>query len=259
MSSRIAKDLVPGRQEKIAQIVRERRMVRVSELCALTGASVATIRRDLGDMQGHGLLRKVHGGALAVERGEEEPLFDDKAAIAAREKQQIAQAAAAYVKPHDTVFLDGGSTVLALAALLRAMRGLTVVTNSLRVALTLPGTGPRLIMVGGELRALSQTFVGPLTAHVLERLHVDTAFMGTVGAAEEEGLTTTDPREAFTKQLVIQHAQRVILLADSGKIGKISFVCFGAIGDVDAVITDRGAPRGLVQRLRKKGVQVVVA
>ena len=108
----------------------------------------------------------------------EEPHFDDKTSIAALEKESIAEAALQFVRPKDTVYLDGGSTVLALARRLQQFTQLTVVTNSLRVAHAFSGAGPRMILVGGECRRLSQTLVGPLSRHVLAATNFDVAFIG---------------------------------------------------------------------------------
>lgn len=254
-----ARDLAPERLEKIAQLLRERHVVRVQELCRIMGVSPATVRRDLTDMEERGVIRKVHGGAVSANPRMAEPLFDDKAAVRAEEKQAIAKAALKLIGANDTVFLDGGSTVLALATQLGSMDQLTVVTNSLRVASALSGAGPRVIVIGGELRTLSQTFVGPLTGLMIEKLHVDTAFMGTIGLDSKKGLTTTDPREAFTKQRVIESAQRVVLLTDSSKIGAVSFVGFGAVADVGTVITDRGAAKRDLQTIRKENVTIITA
>ena len=100
----------------------------------------------------------------------------------------------------------------------------------------LAGRGPRLILIGGELRRLSQTMVGPLTRCLLEELHLDKAFMGTIGLTLKDGLTTTDPGEAYTKELVMNRARQVILLADSSKAGKVAFAQAGRWERVHAVV-----------------------
>ncbi|MBT3294748.1 MAG: DeoR/GlpR transcriptional regulator [Verrucomicrobia bacterium] len=251
-----SKDLAPERLDKIAHILREHHVVRVQELCDSMGVSPATVRRDLTEMEARGLIRKVHGGAVAVDARLDEPLFDDKTAVHVDEKQRIAHAALDLIGTHDSIFLDGGSTVLALAALLGEMRRLTVVTNSLRVASALSGSKPRVIVIGGELRALSETFVGPLTGLMIEKLHVDTAFMGTIGLSLGKGLTTTDPREAYTKQRIIESANRVVLMADSSKVNTVSFVGFSPVSGVDTLITDSAASTRDVQAFRKANLTV---
>lgn len=181
MSHTDIKDLAPQRLDHLRDLIRQSGVIRVEELCRQLGVSPATVRRDLDQLEKSGAIRRVHGGAVSVESRLDEPLFDNKTSIAAKEKHRIAQAALEFVAAGDTVYLDGGSTVLELARLLRERTNITVVTNSLRAASELSGRGPRLIVIGGELRRLSQTVVGPLSRHVLEGLHLDKAFMGTIG------------------------------------------------------------------------------
>ena len=252
-----SRDLAAGRLEKLRRILKARHIVRVDELTGELGVSAPTVRRDLFHMETRGEVRRVHGGAVAVESRLDEPLFDDKTAMAAAEKRRIADAALGFVRAKDSIFLDGGSTVLDLAALLHDRADITVVTNSLRVAAELAGGGPALILVGGELRRLSQTFVGPLTRLTLEQLHVDRAFMGTIGLSAAAGLTTTDPKEAYTKSLIIAHAREVVLLADSSKVGKVSFARFGGLDDVDTLITDKGLAPARSRDLRRHGMKIV--
>jgi len=254
-----ATTLAPERLERIRGILKDRRVIRVDELSTELGVSTATVRRDLTELDRVGHVRKVHGGAVGLEGRLEEPLFDDKASIAAREKQAIAKRAVDTIQPNDSVFLDGGSTVLALAHLLVNHSALTVVTNSLRVAGALSGTGPRVLLVGGDLRRLSQTFVGPLTEPLIERLHFDKAFMGTMGLSFQDGMTTTDPAEAFTKKLVMKHAEHVFLLADSSKMNKVTFAHAGNVRQIGTLITDGGISTPFKRRFKNCGVNVVVA
>jgi DeoR family fructose operon transcriptional repressor len=251
------KDLAPQRIEQLRRILSQDQVVRVDGLTAQLGVSTATIRRDLDMLERLGELRRVYGGAVSTGSRLEEPLFDDKTSIAAGEKRAIAAAALKYVQPNGTLFLDGGSTVLELARLLKDRSNVTIVTNSLRAAAELAGRGPRLIIVGGELRRLSQTTVGPLTRFMIRELRVDRAFMGTIGLSLEGGLTTTDPSEAYTKELVMEHAREVILLADSSKAHKISFTRAGRLEKVRILITDRLIDRKLSQGLHKRGIEVV--
>ena len=257
MSKVEGKELAALRLEKLRRILKERRIVRVEELAADLGVSPVTVRRDLLHLENRGELRRVHGGAVAAETRMEEPLFDDKTAIAAAEKKRIAEAALRLIRPKESIFLDGGSTVLALAALLHDRADLTVVTNSLRVAVELAGGGPALILIGGELRRLSQTFVGPLTRFTLDQIHVDRAFMGTIGLTAAAGLPTTDPREAYTKRLIMEHAQEVVLLADRSKIGKVSFARFGGVERIHTLITDKAIPASVSRDFAKQKIKVV--
>jgi DeoR/GlpR family transcriptional regulator of sugar metabolism len=251
------KALAPQRWDNLRALIRDSGVIRVEDLCRQLKVSPATVRRDLDQLERGGAIRRVHGGAVSVESRLDEPVFADKTSRAAREKLRIADAAMAFVEPGDTVYLDGGSTVLELARLLRERTNLTVVTNSLHAAHELAGRGPRLIVIGGELRRLSQTMVGPLTRLVLHELHLDKAFMGTIGFALNEGLTTTDPSEAFTKTLVMGQARQVIVLADSSKAGKVSFASAGSWGNVHVLITDKQLDTDFAKELIKKDIKLV--
>jgi DeoR family transcriptional regulator, fructose operon transcriptional repressor len=249
------KALAPQRWDKLRAIIRDRGVIRVEDLCHQLKVSVATMRRDLDQLERSGAIRRVHGGAVSVESRLDEPVFAAKSARAVREKRRIAEAALQFIEPGDTVYLDGGSTVLELARLVRERTNVTVVTNSLQAAQELAGRGPRLILIGGELRRLSQSLVGPLTRLVLCEIHLDKAFMGTIGFTLKEGLTTTDPSEAFTKEVVMGQARQVIVLADSSKAGKVSFSSAGRWNEVHVLITDRSIR--FAKELVQKGVKVV--
>jgi DeoR/GlpR family transcriptional regulator of sugar metabolism len=251
------KALAPQRWDSLRALIRDSGVNRVEDLCHRLNVSAATVRRDLFLLERSGAIRRVHGGAVSVENRLDESLFEDKTALAVREKRCIAEAALAYILPGETIYLDGGSTVLELGRLLCERRNLTVVTNSLRAAHELAGRGPRLIVIGGELRRLSQTLVGPLTRLVLQELHLDKAFMGTMGFSLKEGLTTTDPSEAFTKEAVMGQARQVIVLADSSKAGKVSFASAGRWANVHVLITDK--PFDFAAALAGKGVKIVRA
>ncbi len=253
------RELSAQRRERLRTLVEVRRAARLDELSRALGVSQATVRRDLDELAAAGAVRRVHGGAVAIGGGRPEPLFDAKAAEAADEKARIAAAAVALLRPDDTVYLDSGSTVLAAARLLHGRERMTVVTNSLPVADELAGRGPSLILLGGEVRATSRALVGPLTRLLLDELHVDRALMGTFALSVEDGLTTTDPNEAYTKRLVMERATEVILLADSRKIGTRSFAAAGRLRDVDVLVTDEAIDPAAARTLERRGVRVIRA
>jgi DeoR/GlpR family transcriptional regulator of sugar metabolism len=258
MGEKTQKELAPQRLDRVRQIIRRKGVVRIGELSRKSGVSEATIRRDLNHLESLGEVRRVHGGVVGIESRLEEPLFDDKASFRVDEKRRIAETALSYVEPGDTIYLDGGSTVLELVRLMRDRGNACIVTNSIRALLELAARGPAVIFIGGELRRLSQTTVGSMTRLILEQIHVDKAFMGTMGLTLEEGLTTTDPGEAFTKELVMKQARQVYLLSDTSKIGKVSFVRAGRLEDVDVLITDGALDRDFSRKLGQLGVETVL-
>lgn len=254
-----SRDLAPQRRERLRRIVEARRAARLEELSAALGVSQATVRRDLDELASLGKVRRVHGGAVAADDRPAELGFDLKAAEAAEAKQRIAERAIELLAPDDTVYLDSGSTVLAAARLLGGWSRLTVVTNSLPAAIELDGRGPRLIVIGGELRVTSQALVGPLTRRLLDALHLDRALMGTFALSVDEGLTTTDPAEAFTKELVMERAREVVLLADSRKVGTRAFVSAGRLDSVDILVSDDGLDDRTTRTIERRGVRVIRA
>lgn len=251
--------LAPQRRELIRSLVRDEGIVRVEDLRQNLKVSVATIRRDLEILEENGKLQRVHGGAVTMENRLEEAVFDDKTNQASKEKSRIAEEACKLISTGDSVYLDGGSTTLGLARLLKDRTDLTLVTNSLRAATELADSGPKILLIGGELRRISQTMVGPLTSGVLGQVHVDKAFMGTMGFCLKSGLTTTDPNEAFVKNLVAAQAGQVILLADSGKAEKVSFARVSDWDAIDVLVTDAKLSQPFAKSLRKRGLKVLLA
>ncbi|RKY17226.1 MAG: DeoR family transcriptional regulator [Planctomycetota bacterium] len=249
----------PERRERVKQIVRSRHAVRVEDLKEELGVSTATIRRDLDELEGSGELRRVHGGAVSVEIRPIEARFEAKAAKHALAKQRIAARALELIEPDSKIYLDAGSTCLELARLLSHRTDITVVTNSLPAIVELAGQGPRLIVIGGELRPLSQAIVGPLSTPLLDELYVDRAFMGTFSLSLEAGLTTTDPAEAFTKERALTRAREVVLLVDGSKLGTRSFAHSGHLDQVDVVITDAELDEDAATAFEKADVRVLVA
>ena len=249
----------PERRERVKQIVKSRHAVRVEDLKDELGVSTATIRRDLDELAETGELRRVHGGAISVDVHPIEARFEAKATKQAPEKQRIAQRALELVAPDSTIYLDAGSTCLELARLLAPRSDVTVVTNSLPAIVELAGQGPRLVVLGGELRPLSQAIVGPLSTRLLDELYVDHAFMGTFSLSLDAGLTTTDPAEAFTKERALARAREVVLLVDGSKLGSRSFAHAGRLDQLDIVITDAELDDEAATTFENAGVRVLVA
>jgi len=247
------------RLRTIRTLLRAQKVMRIDDLCEALSVSPATVRRDLTELHSQGYIRRVHGGAVSLEGNLDEPLFDDKEQIAVEEKRRIARAAFPYIKPRDSIYLDAGSTVAELARLLGEMHQLTVVTNSLRVAHILSTGGPKVILTGGALRRLSQSFIGPLALPVVQQVNVDTAFMGSVGISFSKGLTTTDADEALVKRQAMAAAGMVILLAHSAKVESVSFAHFGNLDRIDLLITDSGLKPAARKHLEEQGTEVVTA
>jgi DeoR family transcriptional regulator, fructose operon transcriptional repressor len=248
------------RQQRIVELARSAGRVDVAALAAEFEVTAETVRRDLTALERHGLLRRVHGGAIPVERLGFEPGLAARDAVMTEAKERIAKAAMAELPAEGSVLLDAGTTTARLAELLPGDRDLTVVTNALQIALTLsvrPGLTLRLL--GGRVRGRTLAAVDEWAIRSLRDIYVDVAFVGTNGLSPERGLTTPDPAEAAVKRAMIAAARRVVVLADHTKVGAKNFARFGDLDDVDVLVTDSGLDAAETARLEAAGLEVVRA
>lgn len=245
------------RQQWIVARARSAGRVEVTGLAADLDVTTETVRRDLTALERAGLLRRVHGGAIPLDRLGFEPGISTRDASFTGEKERIAKRALDEVPDEGTVLLDAGTTTARLAAVLPVDRELTVVTNSLPIATTLTARrNITLLLLGGRVRARTQATVDDWALRSLERLYVDVAFLGTNGISVGRGLSTPDPTEAGIKAAMITASRRSVLLADHSKLGTDHFARFGSVEDLDLIITDSDAESGLVDELRAAGTEV---
>jgi DeoR family transcriptional regulator, fructose operon transcriptional repressor len=250
------------RQEAIASLVRRRGRVAVAEVADSFGVTTETVRRDLDLLERHGLLRRVHGGAVptsaltVIEHG-----VAERDGTRTAQKDRIASAALALLPPlGGSVLIDAGTTTGRLARLLPTDRRLVVVTNAVPVAATLAGVrGVRLHLLGGRVRGTTQATVGEETLRSLADLSVDVAFLGTNGLSVPAGLSTPDPEEAAVKRAMTRSGQRVVVLADSSKLGRTHLVRFAPLERVDVLVTDEGLDDTVARELAHREIEVVIA
>jgi DeoR family transcriptional regulator of aga operon len=247
------------RAERLSAIldqVGQRGSVDVGELAGGLGVSGATVRRDLQFLSRSQLLVRTHGGAIANEVGDEVPTRV-KAALRLPEKRRIGRAAAELVEDGAVVGMTGGTTALELARALSARRGITVVTNAINIANELVGhAGLRLVVIGGIVRH-SYELVGPAAEAMLANYHLDITFIGVDGLTPEEGCTTYDEMEAQTDLAFLRRSRRNVVIADSSKIGRVTFARISHLSGVTDVVTDQGAEPGQLDALREAGPQVM--
>ncbi len=248
------------RQAEILQVARTQGRVDVAGLAETFAVTAETIRRDLTILERAGMLRRVHGGAIPVERIGFEPALAARDAVLTAEKERIAKVALAEVPEDGAIILDAGTTTARLAQALPVDRELTVVVNSPAIAAIL---GPRpnlnVLVLGGRVRGKTLATVDDWALRPLADLYVDVAFMGTNGCSVERGLTTPDPAEAAVKRAMISAARRAVLLADHTKIGIDYLAKFGSLADLDLLITDTGLDDELVVDVEAEGVRVIRA
>jgi len=224
------------------------------------GVSESTIRRDLEELSEQGLIQRAHGGAVVVERAVPEPPIIHRMAENEEEKRRIGQAAAKLVQDGETVFLGSGTTTLEVARNLVERNNLTVITNALNIANFFAGKpNVTVIVVGGLLRHSELSMVGHITEQVLKELHADKVIMGMRAISVPDGLTNDYLPETMTDRAIINFASEVILVADHTKFGKVSTALVAPVTSVDKIVTDTTVPVKIVEKLRKLGVEVILA
>ena len=221
-----------------------------------------TVRRDLSTLERLNLLRRVHGGALpadsftVLEMG-----LGDRDTANTEEKGRIAQAALELLPGADsTILIDAGTTTARFAELLPHDHRLTVLTHAVPVAARLAELpNVELHLLPGRVRRNTQAAVGVETVAALSHVRADIAFMGTNGISMEHGLSTPDHAEAATKAAMVASARRIVVLADSTKVGQERTVRFAALADIDVLVTDHGIAPEAVAQIEGAGVEVVLA
>lgn len=248
------------RQQYIVDLARRDGRVDVAELAVGLGLTGETIRRDLSMLERQGLLRRVHGGAIPVERLGFEPVIAARDAVMSVEKDRIVKAAFRELPEEGSILLDAGTTTVRLARILPTDRQLTVLTNALPIAMALASRANLTVLfVGGRVRGRTLASVDAWALDALAVSYVDVAFVATNGISVERGLTTPDQAEAAVKQAMVAAARRVVLLADHTKVGIDHLFRFAEVGDIDTMITDTGLDERTVAEIESRGPRVLRA
>jgi DeoR/GlpR family transcriptional regulator of sugar metabolism len=255
-------DNLIARHEYILQRLQETGSVAIDELCTTLGASIATIRRDLEDLENRSLLRRIRGGAVPIGPLFYEPFrndssFQDKVSSFAEEKRRIALAAAKLVTTGQTIALTGGTTTTEVVRSLTMFSGISIITNTVNVAMELSNRKDiEVIVTGGHLRGSWFTLVGPLATAAAEMLFSDIMFIGVDGIDAKKGLTCTNASEAEVLRKLVHHAKMKVVVADNSKLGSISKYLLCPTKEIDKLITDTGASASALAPFEKLGIDV---
>ena len=234
--------------------------VEVSELCDGLGVSSVTIRADLLYLEKAQVLRRIRGGAIAVRPSRYERPIDLNASLHGAEKDAIATVAAEMIRDGETVIIDTGSTMAALAkAFPRHLTDVAVVTNALNVATELSlHPGVTVIVTGGTVRPRLNSLVSPFGTLLLAEINADVAFMSCAGVETAKGFTNSNWEEAEIKKAMIKAANRVIFLADHSKLKHVATARIATLSEADLLITDADASTETIKELRAAGLEVAV-
>lgn len=253
--------LVEERRRLIVEQVERAGRATVEELAGRFKISPVTIRADLEALARNAAIVRSHGGALPAPAHAVDTPLSIKETRHHAQKRLIGQAAARLVEDGETIILDSGSTTIEIARALRQRKWseLTVITNGLHIALEL-GAIPaiRVMMLGGLLRASSQSLVGSGAEQMLAQLSADRLFLGVDGIDPEIGVTTPDPQEATLNALMIRVSREVVGVFDSSKFGQRSLSVIAPLSGLHKVISDTAAAPEYVEALESAGVRVTL-
>jgi DeoR family transcriptional regulator, ulaG and ulaABCDEF operon transcriptional repressor len=248
------------RWQLILTRLRDRGIVRVADLVGITGASVATLRRDLAKLEDSGQLRRVHGGAESVASGQTPltaPSFDASQTLNADLKQAVAQGAANLCQDGDSIILNAGSTTWFMAQYLRQHR-MQVLTNSFPIAQELIAHSMnRVVLPGGELYREAGIILSPFDEDAIQHFAASKMFMSCYSITPM-GIIESDPLVARAEAKLLSRTENLIVVADSSKFEARGNMVVCPLTRVTTLVTDTGAPSHMVDHLRQLGVEVIL-
>jgi DeoR family transcriptional regulator, aga operon transcriptional repressor len=255
-----ARLLTEQRRRNVLDLVDQDGQVTVSDLVKRFSISAVTVRSDLDTLASVGAVVRSHGGAVRrLEATQDYPLRM-KETLHREEKVRIGRAAAELVKPGETIILDSGTTTAEIARHLKRVKtqSLTVITNALNIAIELAeSSGVSLIMIGGLLRPVSCSFVGPQAEAMMNEFHADRLFLAVDGFDLVNGPSTPDVLEAQLNNVMIRSAREVNVVTDFSKLGRRSVSRIGPLDRIRRLITDTRAPQEFTEGLRNRGIEVI--
>lgn len=254
--------IATNRHLKILDILSRQGKTRIDELSEKLDVSPVTIRRDLDYLNKKKLLIRTHGGASKIETGLSdisEQSFSEKGIINTFEKKKIAEKAASLIGDDEIIYINSGSTVLYFIQALINKR-VKIITNNAGALRCKKEKGIELVLLGGEYREQSQSFIGTITIENIQNINSTYTILGTNGFSLDRGLTSSVLQECSVNQAMISNTnKKVIVLADHSKIGHTSNFVTASLDIVDVLITDDKAPEDVIEKIREKGIEVIIA
>lgn len=246
------------RQKRILEQLKTAGAVTVSRLSTELGVTEETIRRDLEKLEKQEALVRTHGGAVPLDENKQEVSLERRKKINTGTKEKLAKKAVRYITPGDTVFIDASTTTFFMAEELKHFHGMTVITNSLRVANELSGLPDiKLILVGGTV-SMNQSLVGSMAENNIQNHYfVNKMFFSSRGISNA-GILESNEQECFIKQSMMKNATVKFYLCDKSKFGRVGFVKLSKLEDINYLITDADTIEPALQEvLNEYKVEVV--
>ena len=246
------------RSKQIVEYLKMHNLVTVDELVSITGASPATIRRELIKLDKEGAVYRVHGGVTLNRFVPNQPTTSEKQGQHHKEKLMIAAAASKLVKPGDSIVLDAGTTTIEIARNLINMP-LRVITNDLHIGLMLAEYQQMEVSVtGGTVDWSSQSCVGDVAVNFLSKVHPTYTFISCNAFKVDTGITAPTSDKAAVKRIMTQQSSKRVLVADSSKYGLTQLFEVGPLTSVDMIITDDGLDEKAADEIKKQGIELIL-
>lgn len=256
--TRASEAAVEQRRQEILEHVIEHREVRIDDLTERFGVSLMTMHRDLDDLHERKLLRKLRGKVEAFPALTMETATRFRDSLNPAEKEALAEAAILHVQPGQTVFVDDSTTLFPLVSKLAEVEGLTVITNSLRVARILgPSERVEVLLTGGQYYNEFDSCMGPDVLAALERTRADVAFVSVTAVAVGR-LFHPVQDYAELKKAALRSANHNVLVVDHSKFGRTATYAHGLVADYDLMITDEATPTEEIEAALNSGTAVEV-
>ena len=246
------------RRQKIMDILKKNKKVYVAKLAQEFGITEETVRRDLEKLENQNLLQRSYGGAVLMEKANEDLSFDQCSITHVAEKRKITEKAHQLIEKGDTIFMDSSSTALMLRPYLENKENITIITNSIRLLYDAAlNTNLHIISTGGKLKENSFALIGPTALDTIDKFTVDVAIISCKALNKEHGFMESTEEEAMIKKNMLKHARKIILLADHHKFDKIAFTRIGYLEEIDTLITDQRPNQEWCNLLQEKNIQLI--
>ena len=245
------------RRRRIKEILGKEGKVKVTELGQLFGTSEVTIRSDLSELEKEGALERVHGGAIPISRTYYNMNFYERKASNVDEKRRIAAAVASMIEDGETVMINSGTTTYFIACELKNHKNLSIVTNSVSIAMELGQlSNLHIILLGGSINVQYSFTYGNDAISQLKKYKTDKLILSVDGISADAGITTYHFQESEVNKTMMERVNNTIIVADYSKIGRESFSNIASIEMIDYLITNNSANREELDKIEEKGVEV---
>jgi DeoR family fructose operon transcriptional repressor len=250
---------IEERLNKILKLVTEKNRVTVKEAVDFLEVSADTIRRDFSRLADKGMVFRTHGGIMSKESVSLDPGMTEKVVQHQSEKESIAKKAAQLVNNSEIIIIDAGTTTERIVKYLADKSNLTVLTDALNIAVESTLRNISTIILGGIIRSSTLCIIGPDAVEMIRHYHADKLIMGVSGISAAKGLMTANRMEADIKKELIKIANQTIVVADHSKLHKTALYTFGALEDIDVLVTDKDVGQDFIKELQQYEIEVVLA